>query len=437
MNRFYDEYNINPYQLHFTKENMLNIGGIYSNNVILDLYDTLVSICYHDFYTPRDENVSNSLKLNITIPVNNCKKFNEIKFQLNQLVKYMTNGEDWNINFVEEKQRKILDLGRLDLQEQTFDNICLLSGGLDALSGSSNEINSKTLFVSTETNDTEIINSNAIYEKFLKNDLHWHVVIKKIDISNGSHYTQRTRTLFFIANCLLYADYFNIDYIKMYENGIMSLNPKFYFRRMVTKTTHPKTLSIINEIFSKLNFEFKVINPYMFMTKTDVIIKLPDEWKSFINITKTCSKNHGIQALSNRKRGETHCGLCTACLLRQISVLSSGLDKKDSKYMLPPYIMNKDEIIKYEKTICKSGKTCKIEQYGAYKFLEKKSLLEYYKRYSDLIGSGKIYNYLDINPKYFEEENYFEKIDFMLKKFKKEIDYYFKLYGGNNEIKKK
>ena len=45
---------------------------------------------------------------------------------------------------------------------------------------------------------------------------------------------------------------FKISEIKMYENGIMSLNPKFYFRRVVTKTTHPKTMYLINKILNEL-----------------------------------------------------------------------------------------------------------------------------------------------------------------------------------------
>ena len=49
----------------------------------------------------------------------------------------------------------------------------------------------------------------------------------------------------------------------MYENGIMSLNPKFYFRRIVTKTTHPKTIYLINKILNELNINIKIINPYV------------------------------------------------------------------------------------------------------------------------------------------------------------------------------
>lgn len=423
MNKFFDEYNKNPHELHFNKDNILEIG-LYDNSLILDLYDIFVSVCYHDFFTPRDENVDNSNKLKITVPVYEYNKIDNVIPDICELVRYMTNGEKWNINIKQNSDMKIIDTGRLDLQPKIYDSICLLSGGLDAFSGSINEKNNKTLFITTKTNDTEVINAKYIYDNILKTEYNKHIIVSKYDLNKKSHYTQRTRTLFFLANALIFADYFEIDKIKMYENGIMSLNPKFYFRRIVTKTTHPKTIYLINKILSKLNINIKITNPYMYLTKTEVLSKIPSMYINEIKNTKTCSKNHGIQALSNRTKGETHCGLCTACILRQISILNSGLNEKDASYMLPANLKNRSKIIKYEKKISKPNKEYLITKYANYKYMEKKSLLEYYERYHMLIKTGEIYNYLDLNPKYFEEMNYYDRIEKMLEKFGQEIEKY-------------
>ena len=96
MNKFFDKYKRNPHELHFNEENMLEIG-MYNNTLVLDLYDIFVSICYHDFFTPRDENVDNSNKLKITIPVNNYDILKKVIPKICELVTYMTNGEKWNI----------------------------------------------------------------------------------------------------------------------------------------------------------------------------------------------------------------------------------------------------------------------------------------------------------------------------------------------------
>ena len=423
MNKFFDKFNINPYELHFDEHNMLEIGS-YNDNLILDIYDLFVSICYHDFFTPRDENVDNAYKLKIIVPVYNYEKIEKILPIVCELVKYMTNGENWNIQIAKSLIEKKIDTGRLDLQTEKYNSICLLSGGLDAFSGAIAEKDNKTLYVTTQTNDTEVINARYIYERFLKNDNNRHIVINKYNLSDDVHYTQRTRTLFFIANAIIFAGYFKIHQIKMYENGIMSLNPKFYFRRIVTKTTHPKTIYLINKILNTLNINIKIVNPYMYLTKSEVLDNIPNDLKKEIKNTKTCSKNSGIQALSNRKSGETHCGLCTACILRQISTLNSGLSEYDCSYMLPSKLRSKNKIFEYEKKITKPNKEHLILKYANYKFIEKKSLLEYYERYLQLIRTKKIYNYLDLNPKYFEEEDYYIRIDRMLKKFGEEIENY-------------
>ena len=423
MNKFFDEYKRNPHELHFNEENMLEIG-VYNNTLILDLYDIFVSICYHDFFTPRDENVDNSSKLNVVIPVNNYDTLKKVIPSICELVMYMTNGEKWNISIEKDLNLKKIDTGRLELQTEKYDSICLLSGGLDAFSGAISEKNNKTLFVTTETNPTEVINAKYIYERLLKEKHNRHLIVRKLDLKKESHYTQRTRTLFFLANSFIYADYFEINKVKMYENGIMSLNPKFYFRRIVTKTTHPKTMYLINKILSELNINIKIVNPYMYMTKTEVLNKIPEKYINYIKNTKTCSKNHGIQALSNRTVGENHCGLCTACILRQISILNSKLTEKDVQYMLPAKMRKRQDILRYERQISKPNKEHLVSKYANYKYIEKKSLLEYYGRYYELICNGNIYNYLDLNPKYFEEEDYFNRIEKMLKKFGKEIKKY-------------
>ena len=121
---------------------------------------------------------------------------------------------------------------------------------------------------------------------------------------------------------------------------------------------------------------------------------------------------------------ETHCGLCTACILRQISILNSKLTEEDAQYMLPAKMRKKENILSYETKISKPNKDHLISKYASYKYTEKKSLLEYYERYCELIDSGDIYNYLDLNPKYFEEKDYFDRIEKMLNKFEKEIKNY-------------
>ena len=101
INCFNDE---NPYKKHYNDYNLLGINT-YSNTVILDLFDTISYICYTDFYTKRQEDLDNKEKLSIVVPVNNVKKFKQIKNNIEKLLKYMTNGEIWNIEFIKQKEK--------------------------------------------------------------------------------------------------------------------------------------------------------------------------------------------------------------------------------------------------------------------------------------------------------------------------------------------
>ncbi len=427
MNVFYEEKHCSPYELHFNEDNMDYIHH-YDNSIVLDVIDTFYSVCYLDFYTKRNENNDNSKLLSIEIPVNNKTKLDKIKPELNSLIQFMTNGEKFNISFIENLEKKeIIVPDKLPLGVN-YNSIALLSGGLDALAGASQESNNKTLFITYSTNKIEGNKSINSYNNYIRNYCpnSSHIIIPKISLKRKKQLTQRTRSLAFIASCLLYADHFKIKEIKIYENGIMTLNPVFYFRRRVTRTTHPKTLYLVNEILKKLKIDIKVVNPFNYMTKAEVLDLIPNEWNNLIFQTKTCSKMPGTKAFYNRNGlGINHCGICTACILRQISILNSTKRGLDAKYMTTETILSEEKMLKIENQYAYNKSQKYIKSLTRYKYIEKKSLVDYYKIFAKKIDNGEIYNYLYLNPNYFRETpDYLEKYDKLLKKFKKEIENY-------------
>ena len=429
MNKFSNLYGALPYSLHFNESNLIDITN-YENTIILDLIDTFLSISYHDFTTKRDENVNNRNILKVTVPVNNYKMFLKIKDTLQRLLKYMTNGEEWQVDFTKYSTPKKINLNRLDLKHRTFNSVALLSGGLDAFAGASQETNNSTVFVTFETNAVERHKAETIYEDIIKKDEHTHSIVRKMEIPKKmSHLSQRTRTLAFFASTFIFADAYKTSEIKVYENGIMSLNPRFYFRRYVTKTTHPKTIYLINSILELLNIEFKIVNPFNYLTKAQVINLIPKDWSEHIVKTRTCSKMVGSRAFNNRHRSKIcHCGICMACQLRAISMLNSKYAEDDVKYMLQPEISNLSFITKQEGLDAHVKTEELINELSYFKFKEKKSLLEYYRTFLSLINSGEIFFYLDLNAEIFiHDPEYISKYKKMLSKFKNELDYYFSI----------
>ena len=424
---YYDILNKHPFEDHFNESNLVYITD-YDNSIILDLIDTFFSICYYDFYTQRNEDSGKTI--NLEIPINNVKKFNEIKNILNNLIKFMTNGENWNISFRKCTTAKKIQLPlQLPLQHN-YNSIALLSGGLDALAGASQEKKNNTIFVTYASNKIEknkaIYSYNNYISKYCQNSS--HVIINKKILNDKTHLTQRTRSLIFLSSCFIYADYFKIDKIKIYENGIMTLNPTFFFRRKVTRTTHPKTIYFINKILEKLGINFRIINPFNYLTKAEVVDLIPTEWNLLIKETKTCSKMPGTKAFQNfNGKGYNHCGICTACILRQISILNSKSNIEDVKYILPEEILSYKRILNYEKNNGDSHNQKEIKKYSSYRYIEKNSLIQYYNLYKRYIDNGKIYKYLNLSPKYFiNDADYIKKYNRMLKKFALEIEFYIK-----------
>ena len=425
MDEFFNETNL-PYKLHFNDSNLLDIT-FYDNSVVLDMFDTISYICYKDFYTKRDEDVNNKNKLNIEVPVYNYDIFCKCKEKLEYLIKFMTNGEIWNINFKKYNSKKIIDTGKLPLPPVIkYNSIALLSGGLDALAGTVFEKENKTIYVTFGTNDIEGSNASKVYDKIIDSSNSSHVYIKKNKFNLDEQYTERTRSLMFIGCCLIFCDFYKINTIKIYENGIMSLNPKFNFSRRVTKTTNQKTLFLINQLFKEIGINVHIENPFKYMTKADVISVMPSSYYDIIlNDTRTCSKNPGIIHFSNKTTGNFHCGVCIACILRQIGTFNNSLQEYDNNYLLPIELYKLKDIENHEEKISKTGNAKQDKIKAKYKYLEKKSLLEYYKTFYRNIKSGKIYNYIDLNKKYYNDNDYYDRINKMLKNFSKELENYF------------
>ena len=93
--------------------------------------------------------------------------------------------------------------------------------------------------------------------------------------------------------------------------------------------------------------------------------------------------------------------------------------------MLPIDLYKFEDILEYESTISKKRESGKDYTKAKYKYLEKRSLIEYYKTYYRNIKSGKIFDYIDLNKKYYKDNDYYKKISEMLKCFSEELEKYF------------
>jgi 7-cyano-7-deazaguanine synthase in queuosine biosynthesis len=123
------------------------------------------------------------------------------------------------------------------------------------------------------------------------------------------------------------ANLFGLNKIRMYENGVVSLNLPISAQLIgarASRTTHPQVLKGFGELFSLiLEKLFLVENPFLWKTKSDVVkILVEASCADLIKYSASCSHVREMTTL------HTHCGKCSQCIDRRIAVLAPG-------YMIP------------------------------------------------------------------------------------------------------
>ena len=136
--------------------------------------------------------------------------------------------------------------------------------------------------------------------------------------------TQRTRSFLFLALGAVAARRRGFhEVVLIAENGQMAIHLPLTAARISafsTHTAHPEFVDLAGKIFSHiLSFEIKIENPFLYLTKAEVICNLVASHADLIGISVSCWKASRVSG------GENHCGVCVPCLVRRIALESHGL----------------------------------------------------------------------------------------------------------------
>ena len=145
------------------------------------------------------------------------------------------------------------------------EEIVLFSGGLDSLAGAVQEavIEKKQIILVSHRSSPKIFTKQRhLFKELVRHcagpaPLHVPVWVTKYG-DWGKEYTQRTRSFLFAALGATVAHLFGLPGIRMYENGVVSLNLPISAQIIgarATRTTHPMVISGFNELFSMHNGE--------------------------------------------------------------------------------------------------------------------------------------------------------------------------------------
>ena len=215
--------------------------------------------------------------------------------------------------------------------------VVLFSGGLDSLAGAVEEVlvhKRRVALVSHKPVDHLAKKQRELVAEITRRagdpklkPVHFPVLANRIGELEGDH-TQRTRSFLYASLAAAVANYFGLNQVYFYENGVVSINLPLCAQEVggrATRTTHPQTLYGYGRLFSMImDAPFTVENEFAWETKEDVVRRLTNAGQA--DLTKdTLSCSHTRQYTC----ASPQCGMCSQCLSRRVATLGAGLQHND------------------------------------------------------------------------------------------------------------
>lgn len=317
-------------------ESIKNLGVKISDEV-MDFLTLSLAVTAADSFVVRDNMFDGWTRdLNLTIRMNKPKIWIANKVLIEKALHFLS-GDVWSLNFLGDgklppepsnsgNNRKKINLNGINC-------VSLFSGGLDSAIGVIDLISA---------NKTPLLISHSYKGDKSKQDFIANEIRKKGSLSRFSanahpvgrgmprDITMRTRSINFLAFALVGANAANQENtpdfpIYVPENGFISLNAPLTIRRigaLSTRTTHPFFIEMIQDLFNKLKFNVKLLNPYQFSTKGEMVKACSDKslLKKIVSDTVSCS---------HWKRKNKQCGYCVPCMIRRASLLKGKVIEKN------------------------------------------------------------------------------------------------------------
>jgi len=215
------------------------------------------------------------------------------------------------------------------------DEVALFSGGVDSCAGAVEDLvaNGKSLALIGHHSAEKIFRmQKALVEALNSAGFARKLIYVPVEVTNTGvsprDYNQRARSFLFAVLALVVARMLGKDQFTFYENGVVSINLAFTHDILggrATRTTHPKALRGLEELFSTLlNRPITIRTPLQWQTKREVLGKLIQSgFESLLAKTASCTRQYQWTAHCH------HCGTCSQCIDRRFAVLAAGLGDYD------------------------------------------------------------------------------------------------------------
>jgi hypothetical protein len=260
-----------------------------------------------------------------------------VKNKLEDSLQYMTGDKSYCFTFrkgYSTGKAGFFDEERFTVDPSTPTGVILFSGGLDSLSGIVDRLettNENVCLVShvpqSGTGKTQKSLFEALDRDYTDRCKHYKFKCNLKGVTAREE-TQRTRSLLYSSIAYAVASAYSQSSFYFYENGITSINflkRKDLLNARASRTTHPKTLGLLEELYSMIDENpFSIKHPFFYKTKTDILELLAKHNREgYINSAVSCS------ATRMKKPNSTHCGGCSQCVDRRFATYAAQLEVFD------------------------------------------------------------------------------------------------------------
>lgn len=261
-----------------------------------------------------------------------------------------------------------------------YDTVCLFSGGIDSFLGAYKLLSNgrKLLLVGHQADGTAASAQTelaAVLRAWFPGKLRLiqfrgarsMINEPRFALPDKVEQTHRPRSLLFLALAVTIANCVGIRTVYIPENGLIALNPplgKSRLGTLSTRTAHPKYLTELGDFLSVTGiFKGEIKNPFLFQSKTDMLIGLDPSLHAALRRTVSCARPSRYKNLHVR-----HCGYCVPCIYRRIAMAGASTDSADE----------------YAYDIFRN-----LSAVDQNKQLDFRSLVSFAKRYLDMSRTGK------------------------------------------------
>lgn len=311
-------------------EHFAALGGL--DSLDDDLLRVAGAVYAADLAVKREEREQHIRSIKLRIAVANHHAFGLVRPQLEAILRTLS-CDNWTIEFEAGKGAPVA----APKWKRKAGSTLMFSGGLDSFAGAASLLKTdpQVTLVSHVTHNRPVKESQELLAAILgKQASPTHVQIpvwcrttKDAPFPTPPYRedTQRTRSLVFVCLAAVAARLNGSRRIVvMAENGQFAIHLPLSEARIAsfsTHTAHPQFLRQMQEVLRALYTcaDLVVTNPFVHLTKGEVVGTLPTEARAHINKTLSCWRASRIPT------GFTHCGECVPCLSRRIANETHGI----------------------------------------------------------------------------------------------------------------